>query len=31
MKEIYGAENIDEAQVAITAFEIDYGAKYRRR
>jgi len=28
MKEIYMAEDIDKAQVAIKAFEIDYGAKY---
>jgi putative transposase len=28
MKEIYLAEDIDKAQVAIKAFEIDYGAKY---
>jgi putative transposase len=28
MKEIYNAEDIDKAQVAIKAFEIDYGAKY---
>ena len=28
MKEIYNAEDIGKAQVAITAFEIDYGAKY---
>lgn len=28
MKEIYNAENIDKAQLAIKAFEIDYGAKY---
>ena len=27
-KEIYNAEDIDQAQVAIKAFEIDYGAKY---
>jgi hypothetical protein len=26
--EIYNAEDIDKAQVAIKAFEIDYGAKY---
>jgi putative transposase len=28
IKEIYNAEDIDKAQVAIKAFEIDYGAKY---
>jgi transposase-like protein len=28
MREIYNAEDIDHAQVAITAFEVDYGAKY---
>ncbi|WP_063043777.1 IS256 family transposase [Nocardia pseudovaccinii] len=28
MKEIYNAEDIDKAQIAIKAFEIDYGAKY---
>ena len=28
MKEIYNAEDIDHAQVAIKAFEVDYGAKY---
>ena len=28
MKEIIGAEDIDRAQLAITAFERDYGAKY---
>ncbi|EUA02593.1 transposase, Mutator family protein [Mycobacterium kansasii 732] len=28
MKEIYNAEAIDKAQVAIKAFELDYGAKY---
>jgi putative transposase len=28
MKEIYMAEDIDKAQVAVKAFEIDYGAKY---
>jgi putative transposase len=27
MKEIYNAEDIDKAQLAIKAFEIDYGAK----
>ena len=27
-KDIYNAEDIDKAQVAIKAFEIDYGAKY---
>jgi putative transposase len=30
MKEIYNAEDIDKAQLAIKAFEIDYGAKYPR-
>jgi putative transposase len=28
MREIYNTEDIDKAQVAIKAFEIDYGAKY---
>lgn len=28
MKEIYNAEDIDRAQVAIKAFAVDYGAKY---
>ncbi|MGV0045102.1 IS256 family transposase [Mycobacterium colombiense] len=28
MKEIYNAEDVDKAQLAIKAFEIDYGAKY---
>lgn len=28
MKDIYMAEDIDEAQLAVKAFEIDYGAKY---
>jgi transposase-like protein len=28
LKEIYNAEDIDKAQVAIKAFAIDYGAKY---
>lgn len=28
MKEIYMAEDIDKAQIAVKAFEIDYGAKY---
>jgi transposase-like protein len=28
MREIYNAEDIDKALVAIKAFEIDYGAKY---
>jgi putative transposase len=28
MRDIYNAENIDKAQVAIKAIEIDYGAKY---
>lgn len=28
IKEIYNAEDIDKAQVAIKAFEFDYGAKY---
>jgi transposase-like protein len=28
LREIYNAEDIDKAQVAIAAFELDYGAKY---
>jgi len=28
IKEIYNAEDIDKAQIAIKAFDIDYGAKY---
>lgn len=28
LKEIYNAEDLDKAQLAIKAFEIDYGAKY---
>jgi putative transposase len=28
LKDIYNAEDIDKAQLAIKAFEIDYGAKY---
>ncbi|MBU8821132.1 IS256 family transposase [Mycolicibacterium goodii] len=28
IKEIYNAEDIDKAQVAIKAFKVDYGAKY---
>jgi putative transposase len=28
IKDIYNAEDIDHAQVAIKAFEVDYGAKY---
>ena len=28
MREIYNAEDVDHAQVAIKAFEVDYGAKY---
>ena len=28
MREIFNAEDIDQAQVAIKAFEIDYAAKY---
>ena len=28
LREIYNAEDIDKAEVAIKAFEIDYGAKY---
>ena len=28
MREIYNAEDIDHAQVAIKAFEVDYGGKY---
>src|SRR5277367_3851449 len=31
MREVYNAEDIDHAQVAIKAFEVDYGAKYPRR
>ena len=31
MREIYNAEDIDKAQLAIKAFEVDYGAKYPRR
>ena len=31
MREIFNAEDIDRAQVAIKAFEIDYGAKYPKR
>ncbi|MGO9154051.1 transposase [Mycobacterium sp.] len=31
LKEIYRAEDIDKARVAITALEIDYGAMYPRR
>ena len=31
MREIYDAEDIDHAQVAIKALEVDYGAKYPRR
>jgi hypothetical protein len=27
MREIYNAEDIDKAQIAIKAFEIDYGTK----
>ena len=30
LKEIYNAEDIDKAQVAVKAFELDYGAKYPR-
>ena len=30
MREIYNAEDVDQAQLAIKAFEIDYGAKYPR-
>ena len=30
MKEIYTPEDIDKTQVAIKAFELDYGAKYRQ-
>jgi putative transposase len=30
LKEIYNAEDIDKAQVAVKAFELDYGAKYRK-
>jgi Transposase and inactivated derivatives len=28
LKEIYNAEDIDKAQVAVKAFEVDFGAKY---
>ena len=28
LEEIYNAEDIDKAQVAVKAFEVDYGAKY---
>jgi putative transposase len=28
MKDIYTAEDIDKAQLAMKAFEIDYGAMY---
>jgi len=28
IKDIYNAEDIDNAQVAVTAFEVDFGAKY---
>jgi putative transposase len=28
LKDIYNAEDIDKAQVAVKAFELDYGAKY---
>jgi putative transposase len=28
LREIYNAEDIDKAQIAIKAFEVDYGAKY---
>src|SRR6478752_1961866 len=28
LREIYNAEDIDKAQVAIKAFEVDYGARY---
>jgi putative transposase len=28
LKEIYNAEDVDKAQVAIKAFEVDYGTKY---
>jgi hypothetical protein len=31
LKDIYNAEDIDRAQVAIKAFAIDYGAKYPRQ
>jgi putative transposase len=30
MRDIYNAEDIDKAQVAITTFALDYGAKYPR-
>ena len=28
MREVYNAEDIDKAQLAVKAFEVDYGAKY---
>lgn len=28
LKDIYNAEDIDKAQVAVKAFEVDFGAKY---
>jgi putative transposase len=28
MREIYNAEDIDKAEVAVKAFELEYGAKY---
>lgn len=28
MKDIYNAEDIDKAQLAVKAFDIDYGKKY---
>jgi transposase-like protein len=28
LREIYNAEDIDKAQVAVKAFDLDYGAKY---
>jgi transposase-like protein len=28
LKDIYNAEDIDKAQVAVKAFEVEYGAKY---
>ncbi len=28
LKDIYNAEDIDKAQIAVKAFEVDYGAKY---
>ncbi|BBZ49691.1 hypothetical protein MHEI_14080 [Mycobacterium heidelbergense] len=31
LKDIYNAEDIDKAQVAVKAFEADFGAKYPRR